>query len=633
VSQDFSNHRGFYCEQIVDASYLHTTDCFFIGPFASLVSFYSQQQRALDLVGALAAQQRLISASTRKPKKTAVIGAGLSGLTAAAALRAYGCSVDIFEQSNSFDTQHAAYHRIIHPLLARWPFQTLTHPTIAHNTEINFLDWLAGPCSLLTEALLDHWEEYLSPGGDDEAFRFFKETRVTTLAKDQGQNGRVLVEYRPSAPDCDGEPSSETYELVICTTGYATENSIELGGATSYWKPDWIAENADRLSEVRQSPDKNRKVVISGCGDGALIDALRLVHGDFRDGWLAIELAAEIEEPVCKTIRDGERNALMAMRSVKTLPSEIERSVNRTRRVAGKGGKSKRDIANALMNERLDGDITRNLKDCYNEAVEQLQDLQPDLDEKLKASLNKGFLDAKRVELVHPEEAPFVTTAAPIHKLMLAHAACAKSQMKIYPVRGVILKNKAKPALFKPDSVKPISIAEEDLVVRHGALPSIENIIGKDNEEHTVSLALRQFLIADYLDQEQRIIPPGRVPEGYPISPSRLALYQNGADASSDANATSIGGSTSPEDAVAFAESRFAMVNKMIRSWAKNAYVDLNIEGERYECRTHETLSQDNENYCVARFDRIQTPVFGVELLDLREEDAPSTMPALTPND
>jgi NADPH-dependent 2,4-dienoyl-CoA reductase/sulfur reductase-like enzyme len=70
---------------------------FFLGPYARRVSFSSQQNRALNLIWALRASDALKPA-TGKP--VAVVGAGVSGLTATAALIDLGCKVTLYESAN-----------------------------------------------------------------------------------------------------------------------------------------------------------------------------------------------------------------------------------------------------------------------------------------------------------------------------------------------------------------------------------------------------------------------------------------------------------------------------------------------------------------------------------------------------
>src|SRR3954471_15203875 len=96
IDRQTAKRSSMYDDQVIDAAYLHSCpNCFFIGPFAKRVSFASQQYRAIDLVEALQRRGKLTSDSS-----VAVVGAGLAGLTATAALRGLRCKkVHLYEQT------------------------------------------------------------------------------------------------------------------------------------------------------------------------------------------------------------------------------------------------------------------------------------------------------------------------------------------------------------------------------------------------------------------------------------------------------------------------------------------------------------------------------------------------------
>ena len=90
---------------------------FALGPFARQVTFASQQVRAFNLIWALFRQNRLAPG-----QRVAVVGAGLAGMTAAAAALAKECAVDLFEQaSQPCPLQRGNDIRFIHPNILRWP--------------------------------------------------------------------------------------------------------------------------------------------------------------------------------------------------------------------------------------------------------------------------------------------------------------------------------------------------------------------------------------------------------------------------------------------------------------------------------------------------------------------------------
>ncbi|MBV8376473.1 MAG: NAD(P)-binding protein, partial [Verrucomicrobia bacterium] len=90
---------------------------FAIGCFARYVTLYSQQVRALNLIRAL-----LATAVIARGKKLAVIGAGASGLTAAAAAAVKGVNVTVMEELEGIlEIQQNNRQRWIHPHIFDWP--------------------------------------------------------------------------------------------------------------------------------------------------------------------------------------------------------------------------------------------------------------------------------------------------------------------------------------------------------------------------------------------------------------------------------------------------------------------------------------------------------------------------------
>jgi hypothetical protein len=128
---------------------------FCIGPYGRRVSFASQQARALNTVWALE-QAEIISEGTR----VAVVGGGLAGITAAAALLARRCLVSLYERRpNILDVQSLAIHRFVHPSINFWPEKSVT-PT----TEFPFLDWYASDCAGIIQRLTKEWNDHFHDG-------------------------------------------------------------------------------------------------------------------------------------------------------------------------------------------------------------------------------------------------------------------------------------------------------------------------------------------------------------------------------------------------------------------------------------------------------------------------------------
>ena len=86
-------------------------------PRSGPVSFYSQQKRAYNLIASLRLVDKLPEGTT-----VGVVGAGLAGVTSAAAAHMLGRHVTLFELNEApFHQQHGNHTRYIHPNVVEWP--------------------------------------------------------------------------------------------------------------------------------------------------------------------------------------------------------------------------------------------------------------------------------------------------------------------------------------------------------------------------------------------------------------------------------------------------------------------------------------------------------------------------------
>jgi hypothetical protein len=337
-------------DQIIQASLVKDREdiVYCLGPFARRVSFSAQQNRALNLVWALA-QRGLV-----KPgDQTAVVGAGVAGLTAAAGLIGHGCSVDVFDSnSETVARQRFTDHRLVHPTVNQWPEHELSL-----TTRLPFLEWSAGLCSTVTKSLASQFE-YLKGSN-----RIVLDREVVALS--DIATGVVRLQVRPRLAD------SRAYRLVIVAIGFGEERTAPDFAPTDYWWPDQL----EHLIVSNTVHD----FLVSGCGDGGLIDALRVVHQKFDKGQLAYDVAAALSgTPLAKAIAAGELSA---------------RAANDPAQLHG----------------------------VYTAAVQAL--LADNAYEAIVERLAGSLAGGKTVYLLDRDlEQPFSLNAAPIHKLLVAHA-------------------------------------------------------------------------------------------------------------------------------------------------------------------------------------------------------------------
>lgn len=204
------------------------------------VNFYSQQLRALALVEAIHSRG-LLPAGTRN---AAVIGAGVAGLTAAAALATTGANVVLFDEHDEpLFRYRDAVHREIHPNIIAWPFQRLRAIT-----DLPFLNWCCGTAPAVREQIKRDWDRYFA-------------SKITSLPQtvrrvEWGDDGIVI--------HCDGK-APVTKDVVIITSGFLEEISGDGTVQSTYWHSATMPPHA--------------AVTISGVGDGGLIDAACQFYG------------------------------------------------------------------------------------------------------------------------------------------------------------------------------------------------------------------------------------------------------------------------------------------------------------------------------------------------------------------
>jgi len=479
---------------VVEAAFLHTRpNCYFVGPYAQRVSFASQQIRALDLVtGLLSLKTELLK---RKGASVAVVGAGLAGMMAAAALKSQHVKVHIFEAESDILSKHeAARHRLVHPTIGRWPFEKLEH-----TSHLPIFNWCAAKCDKVMAKIKNEWERYLHPmiySGDDNLsdFVIIPNTKVRKLEKGHDVDGdrrvRLLLDQkRPGITD-DKKWCKEHYDLVIVATGYGLENLNARKSANNYWTDDELDNDVNTESEKEEYDDK-RTFYVTGCGDGGLIDFCRIIHADFHGGWLAIMVANALEgTAIAKALANAELDALMWARSLLSLeetkknPSAEDTEQNKT---------------------RSDEMVSARLYPIYQKMAQKLRsggDPEDDPEDReiytkvnavLTRSLSGRYLQGHAF-LVSALPHPFRPFAAPIHKLLIAHALeCDKD---IYLQGKYVLEDNRRERLnLFFDSDKYAGKANI-IIPRHGSEPQDTSFLEPPEIQ---SLKLRQLMLADWI--------------------------------------------------------------------------------------------------------------------------------------
>ncbi|WP_299870243.1 hypothetical protein [uncultured Roseobacter sp.] len=232
------------------------SNVFLLHTGSNRTSVYTQQCRALAFAEALLASERI-----EKAGRLAIVGSGVTAVTLAVALGKEFQRTDIFIEENMIFPQRYASHRYIHPTINSWPNERLDA-----TTDLPFLNWFAGAaCDVVDQ--LQHETESLF---EKNSIHPHLNTKVVSVT--EAEEG----ELRLQTSENDEAQADRFSCMIIVETGFGYDFSSDAG---SYWQPDNIPKM------------ENQRILVSGSGDGALIDALRFnVAGDDVEE-LSIKLA------------------------------------------------------------------------------------------------------------------------------------------------------------------------------------------------------------------------------------------------------------------------------------------------------------------------------------------------------
>lgn len=443
----------------------------FIGPYGHRVSFASQQRRALNTVWALFQTDKL-----RQGSKVAVIGAGLAGVTAAAGLIAKGCVVQLYEREGSaLQTQAGALHRLLHPTVNFWPATDLQP-----DTAFPFFDWASGHCHEIVADLLKEWVgpqpqpfRRSMSGQQEEGFEkrlqaFNRNCEVARLEQGDGDRVKVIP--------VDDKKETKSFDIVLVTIGFGEEPKVVGAKNDSYWRDD-------DLNAIAKSGLKS--FLVSGTGDGGLIDTLRILHSQFDDGELTINLAQALSEAnVTNSIEALEAEAadLLAADEVAGRDKAAERLAS-----------GYRDFLEYEIPENIVTDLDRSLRTVAGRCV------------LLVGRLSK----------------PFSPGAAPIHKLLIAHALWRN--VLTYEIKD--LDSEDDQLVLRVNGQPPEPVTPDHAIARHGADRPLQRFIPNDAERE--ALERRQSAFSDLLRMKALDYTFFDHPKHPPLNPAALRFVRH----------------------------------------------------------------------------------------------------------
>ncbi len=260
-----------------------------LGCFATRVTFFSQQVRALNLVDAICKSGLVLA-----DQEVAVVGAGAAGLTAAAAFALRGVRVRLFEAMGNpheaqgrIPIQRASRQRALHPHLYDWPWGD---DALSPHAGLPVLDWKAGTANEVIASLGESFDAIRTGCLDASGTPLIRcqQQRLSDLAVRQSNQRPVTVEL---------PGGTEHFRAVVLAVGFGIE------------KADGLAQHSYWVDDPADSFEARGRWLVSGFGDGALTDLLRLCIAPFDHQTVIEQFLEAVPPSVVDVVREFAHDA------------------------------------------------------------------------------------------------------------------------------------------------------------------------------------------------------------------------------------------------------------------------------------------------------------------------------------
>jgi hypothetical protein len=293
---------------------LRGSQIFTLGTFDKGITVLSQQVRALNLAWGLVEAGELglggptdaAQAGSGLPRKqVAIVGAGFAGLTLAAGLlkKRVNADITIFERRDTvLPLQHGSDSRWLHPHIYDWP----SPGSEAFSAALPVMNWTASRASDVVVQVLKAWQivaenpqtapkETSSAPPTVEVFCNTHHLQASRTVRPPSVDIEWIGEPRDSADPAvpltgSSGPigESRSFDLAVLAVGFG----LETGGGPSYWRNETLAQ--PQLGQARNT------YIVSGSGDGAMIDLCRLRISLFRQDRILADLFQRNEHLVVR---------------------------------------------------------------------------------------------------------------------------------------------------------------------------------------------------------------------------------------------------------------------------------------------------------------------------------------------
>jgi hypothetical protein len=237
---------------------------FILGTFERGVTVYRQQIRALNLVYSLVEARNSNGQPLVLPgSRVTVIGGGAFGTTVAAAAAYAKFRVVLLERHQTLlHLQRGCDTRWLHPRFYDWP----APESESQMARLPFLDWTASSAGHVAVQI----QREIADLENSALAGWLKvEVGVPDLKVEQVNKGLYEVRYRSNSGQY-----IRPCEIVIYAVGFGIESNH--GHTDSYWRNDRFGQSDLSFT------GKKIRYIVSGFGDGGLVDVFRLTIRDFR---------------------------------------------------------------------------------------------------------------------------------------------------------------------------------------------------------------------------------------------------------------------------------------------------------------------------------------------------------------
>ena len=282
---------------VVDRFQVPGKPLYVVGTLDTGVTVLSQQYRALNLVWGLVSSGRARTDwGEAAVESIAIVGGGFAGLTVAAGLtkKRVNAKITIFEKRDRLlPLQQGSDSRWVHPHIYDWPLEG----SESFSAALPILNWTAARASDVVVQVLRGWESLLenSPDHPDRTdqrssrqLRIFCNTHhlhISSVPPGRqaeiewvGEQRDPVSPANPLAREGESGGRTEKFDLVILTVGFGIERDRQM----SYWRNETFAQ--PQLGQATMT------YIVSGAGDGAMIDLFRLRIAEYRQDRILTEL-------------------------------------------------------------------------------------------------------------------------------------------------------------------------------------------------------------------------------------------------------------------------------------------------------------------------------------------------------